>query len=107
MMKEEKMSNKDFQGFAHDLAFFAMDYTDEVRLYLINSAEETFKNQFIVKMLREYFNRKHEEKAQQEKSMCEAIVYGHTYYRAECLTHSASYKDVLYDTLVRPMPKAE
>lgn len=83
-----------------DLAVFSQTYIEQVRADILKNAGQIAKDSTLVRLLHEYSTRKQQEQTEYENDVRNAIKYGHEYkFPNNCLTHSSSYRDVLYDLL--------
>lgn len=86
--------------FIADLAAFSKTYINEIRIALARNAENIAKDTTIARLLHEYNARSKEECAEYEKEIQFAIRNNCELRPSNnCLTHSSSYRDVLYDLL--------
>lgn len=86
--------------FIADLAAFSKAYIDEIRIALARNAGNIAKDATIARLLHECNARAKEECAEHEKEVQFAIRNNCELRPSNnCLTHSSSYRDVLYDLL--------
>ena len=83
-----------------DLAAFTDIYVDGVRTAVVKNVTRIANDATLVSLLHEYATRKQQELDNYRRDLKDATKYG-TEFRPSnnCLTHSSSYRDVIYDTL--------
>lgn len=90
-----------------DIAVFTETYVIEVRAAVIKNINAIAVDSTLVKLLREYATRKREETDTYRREIRNIVRYGDDYRPSNnCLTHSESYRDVIYD-LLKPYWKGE
>lgn len=96
------MEKKFEERFIADLAYFMKDYVKEVREYLIDEAENIAANPMLCKLLHENHVRSVTLDVEFVKNLAWCLNDGFEKPSYEdCLLHPGSYRDVLYDLLVR------
>ena len=96
------MEKKFEKEFIADLAYFMKDYVKEIRDYLIDEAESIAANPMLCKLLHEYRVRSVALDDEFVKNLEWHLNDGFEKPSYEdCLLHPGSYRDVLYDLLVR------
>lgn len=102
---------KEYEAFAELFAVWLRPYTHEVIRYVMGRAEEIINTPDTLSLLRELKTRE----AKEEREFCDSLGWllrdyeGHAKFNPHnhCLTHSASYRDILYDRYIRDMPREE
>lgn len=85
-----------------DVAAFTELYTTEVRAAVVKNIAAIAQDETLVKLLHEYATRKQTELDRYRSDMESTVRLGMEFRSSNnCLTHSSSYRDVIYD-LLRP-----
>lgn len=85
-----------------DIATFTGIYVNEIRIAVLENLTTIAKDATLTSLLREYAVRQQAEAKQYREDLQNAVRYGKDFgFSNNCLTHSESYRDVIYD-LLRP-----
>ena len=84
------------------LANWLRPYTSEVINHVLKKVEEIYSNDTVMNMLKELKQREEKEIEDLDSSIYFAIESNEEKeFHLNCLTHSRSYRDVLYDMFIR------
>lgn len=80
-------------------------YTQEVINKVIARLDEILENEFAMKLINELYEREEKERAARTSSlrllMIDYDLFKDSDIHSNCLTHSNSYRDVLYDMYIK------
>ena len=110
-IKVKELDYCEVNKYAELFGVWLKPYTHEVIRYVMGRAEEIINNPDSLTLLLELKTRE----AKEEKDFFDNIAWyirdyeGHKKYNphSNCITHSGSYRDVLYDRYIRDMPREE
>ena len=96
---------KERKEIAKLIANWLKEYTHEVVVKVLEKREEIINNEFTMNMLKELYKREEEEQKEINNSIQSLLEYFDEHKEFDihnhCLTHSNSYRDVLYDMYIR------
>ncbi len=101
----ENTSLKEQEEFARKLQTWLAPYTDEVYVRVIKQMDDILNNEFALNLINELHEREQKEKEEEVRTILFSLghdadieKYG---IHNHCLSHSNSYRDVLYDMFIR------
>lgn len=111
MVKVKELDWKEREAFAELFAVWLNQYTHAVIRYVMGRAEEIINNPDTMSLLRELKEREEKEEREFRDNIGWLLqdYEGHAKYNPHnhCLTHSGSYRDILYDRYIRDMPRED
>lgn len=101
-------SHEDVELLAKKLNTWLEAYTYEVRKYALSQIDEILSDPTALYLLDELYTRTEKEKKEATDNFYWFLNYGHEYHNDwNVLTHSGSYRDVLYDKFLKDRHEEE
>lgn len=98
----KKATTEEIQLFATQLNTWLDMYTEAVRKYALSQIDQILSDPMTLYLLDELHKRTEKEKKEAEDDIYWFLYYGHEYRPGNhVLTHSNSYRDVLYDKYLK------
>lgn len=93
---------KEQEVFAKKLQVWLGDYVDKIiNKVMLEKMEDILNNEFALKLIDELYERTLKEQKDQLSNLMFGLGNGIEFsYHSNCLTHSKSYRDVLYDMYI-------
>lgn len=105
MMKFNEMEREEREEIANIFSTWLKPYTTEIIIKVLEKSDEILSNEFAINMIKELHKREQEEKKEFSNDMARLLIDFDSYKEFNphnhCLTHSKSYRDVLYDMYIK------